>query len=708
MKKKQIGAVPYITVPGTVKDKNVKYIAVTALKDIAGESHIILEVYRNRKADLRVPVVRYTATEKDWIVYFPDTNTWTGTSIYQGSRPCWEKEKPARKWESYKSEERKNILLAPADLDRIRDFCRGIKIYRESRWWEYFEQHERTIRTGRRIGIRERRKERLQERIADTPELKQQEILEWASKRPFFSMHYLYYRKRSRYADICCSVCGKVSSGKWKRGETFESQYEEIIQEPAANCAGHCPACGALGLYKPQGRVKKEHEIESGVYIADKYHDRGVVLRYIDVYKVYRLATDRNGKMTGAFEQMQGIETARTYFEPGKKVHTDFCKGDPYTGKDYWDDCNLYGMNNIIIGDGMIHPDTWKNLQGTVLQYSAIREYAEEKGRINAKEYLTRYTNWPQMEMLVRMKLFGVVDRMVKGYCGFIADENAKRPEDFLGIRKERMKLLKQHGGDVKFLELLQLEKRTGQNWTEVQIEALAELNADNEQLTRTLRIITAQKLINYISGYAGCGYGTGCSSATARLRSIAGIYFDYLDMRAQLGYDLANTVYQKPRDLMAAHNRMAEEINEKELDERLRTVALKYPEIRRHYRKLKKQYFYQDDEYVIRPAESAEEIVMEGRTLHHCVGGDTYLDKHNTGRSIILLLRFRSDPDMPYITAEIRGTTILQWHGDHDKKPDKKHMEEWLAGYTGVLECRRNGTVPQTGQETMPLAAGQ
>lgn len=30
----------------------------------------------------------------------------------------------------------------------------------------------------------------------------------------------------------------------------------------------------------------------------------------------------------------------------------------------------------------------------------------------------------------------------------------------------------------------------------------------------------------------------------------------------------------------------------------------------------------------------------MEGRTLHHCVGGDTYLGRHDRGESYILMLR--------------------------------------------------------------------
>ena len=165
--------------------------------------------------------------------------------------------------------------------------------------------------------------------------------------------------------------------------------------------------------------------------------------------------------------------------------------------------------------------------------------------------------------------------------------------------------------------------------------------------------------------------------------------YTDYLGMRLSLGYDLTNTVYQQPRDLEAAHNKMAAEQNKKEADKRLQEVKKKFAGIRNSYRKLRNRYFYEDDEYIIRPARSAEEIVMEGRILHHCVGGDRYLGKHNDGQTYILMLRFAKEPEIPYITVEIERDThqLIQWYGAHDRKPDKEHMQKWLDDYVGHLK---------------------
>lgn len=702
MKRKAIETVPYITVSNTVRKKDVKYIAVTACETIGNERHIILEVYKNKKKCLQVPVVRYAASRKDWGVFHPENGEWTRGKIKpNGQRMCWQQAEDMR-WD-YKID---TILQDQKDLERIKKFFKDIKIWDDDSWWEYFEQNENSIKFEKRHRQYELRQQRLQERIRNTPALKEQELLAWASTRLYSTGHYLYYKIRGGWADICCTACGNVTSAKWCSGETYESMFEKRIPKPYLNGFGHCPSCGALGTYMPQGRVKGDHEEKRYVFTADKYQGAGVVLRYVAVFKVFHLDTNigDTGKpeMLQAHEQMQGIELARTYFVPGEKPQTDYCKHDPYKGEDYWDDCNLYGLSNISIGKAAIHPDTWANLEGTFLQYSAMEEYAEEHREINAVDYLKRYVAWPQIEMLVKMKMFGIVERMVEGYCGIIAAPDAKRPEDFLGIRKDKMKLLAETRGNTEILDVLRAERREGQCWTCGQVRDLAEIQARRDQIHTAVRAMTVQKLLNNISGYAGCEYGTGCGGAVGRLRNTAITYFDYLNMRVELGYDLTNTVYQKPRDLNAAHHKMVMERNKEEENKRLEDVAQRYPNIRKQYRKLRNRYYYADGDYLIRPARSAEEIVMEGRKLHHCVGGDTYLEKHDTGRSIILLLRRRAEPDIPYITVEIKDEHIVQWYGAHDKKPDERNMQVWLDAYTAMLTCRQNGTA----QEIVQLLA--
>lgn len=44
MKRKAIEKIPYLTLPKVVRKRTAKYVGVTALQEIAGEQHLLLEV----------------------------------------------------------------------------------------------------------------------------------------------------------------------------------------------------------------------------------------------------------------------------------------------------------------------------------------------------------------------------------------------------------------------------------------------------------------------------------------------------------------------------------------------------------------------------------------------------------------------------------------------------------------------------------------
>lgn len=706
MKKKQIEKLPYITLTKVSKRKDVRYIAVTEIKEIGGEGHLLLEVYRKDHMD--VPVIRYVTTERDWAVFRPATGKWSRNGITDMyGKLCWWTDEDQQTG-GYIGNPKKNILHAPEDWERIRSFFPNIRIWKAEDWWDYFSQHETDIRTGEKKWKQQNRKKRLQERIQNTPELREQELLEWSDGRLFGRKHALFYRKKNSRATVCCSACGGVTEGRFKAGISYESQFERRIKEPVDRQVGHCPLCGSLGTYCPQGKAGRVKEKSASVFLADRYLEKGVVLRYIKLYKEIILeeyvGESTNVEMHGAYEKLSGVELTRSYFLPGKKAQTDYHKHDTFLCKDYWDDCNTaWSQGSILtIGEAVVHPGTWDALEGTFLQYCGMETYADQRGGVlNAKDYLERYIDFPQIEILSKIGLTDVVESMIKGYCGIVADTGARRADKFLGIRQARVKLLREHKGSTGILSVLQIEYRMDQNWTEDQIKALEELRIrDGENICEALEVTTIQKILNNIAHYAGCGYGTGCTEAEHRLRQTAIIYLDYLHMRKQLGYDMSNTVYQKPRCLNAAHAKMVSEINKKEADKRIVKVEEIYHDIRKNYRRLRKEYFYQDNRYLIRPARSAGEIVIEGRVLHHCVGGDGYLANHDKGKRYILMMRRAEEPKIPYITVEIdKQYHIIQWYGEHDNKPDEENIQQWLDGYTEWLKSPRQGTIAGTTQ---------
>lgn len=698
MKKKAIERIPYFGLAQVIRKKAVKYVGVTAEQEIAGEDHLFVEVYRNRAEAVAVPVVRIVLTEKDFGTYFPDREEWSGVKLDESSL-LWEAlDERRRSWSDWKKKEERNVLQSPEDLERLKKLYKAPYSVWNGRWWEYICKQQKTITFERWNRADERKRKRrqdaLNDRIDHTPELPEKKILERAELLYFGNQHYLYYKKRGSLAQIACSSCGGVTEGRWKTGMSYESQFQRQVEEPVQGQFGTCPLCGVKGMYKCQGKAKDDHSRKTYMFLGQKYREKGVVIRYLEVektYKLYEICGQNGTEMTGAAEELSGVEIARTYFEPGKKPQTDFHKHDPYKREDFWDDCNIGGNYNIRIKDGHVMQETFKELQETMFQYSALEEYCGQFNKVKPIDYLKRYMETPQLEMLVKLGLTKIVDQLVWGGFGIVEDVNAKRPDTFLGIRKERVKQLSRAQGDITLLNIMKLEKRIGAVWTEEQIRHMAEAGLDYRgELTTMLQYMSIQQILNRISKYAGCRYDTECRSTTEQLKRTAITYMDYLSMRHTLGYDLTNTVYQQPRSLEAAHTFVLRERDKKQKELRIQEVMTKFPQIHKSYKKLRSKYLYEDDDYLIRPARSAAEIVEEGRTLHHCVGGNGYLGKHNDGESYILMLRAKKDPETPYITVEIEGNRphILQWYGANDKKPDKEHMQEWLDGYINRLKA--------------------
>lgn len=711
MRKKEIEKIPYLGLKKISRKEDVKYIGVTAVKIIENKKHLFVEVYQNQKEHKTVPVVRIVLAKKEFWNYFPATEQWTRQKVEENGgygKLIW-----AEEYSSRVEKEDENILQSTEDLERIKKFCKvRIPVYYETRWWEYIYGHEDDIVTVARIDREHRRfvrrQEALKDRMTHTAKLPEKRILEYANRIYFHDKHHLYYKKHGSWAKIACSKCGGVTDARWKDGISYESQFQKHIDEPREGKYGECPMCGAFGMYKCQGKIKGEYSEKIHLFLGQKYKEDGVVLRYVEIEKAWTLGFIKGNdgpEMYNAAEELSGVEVARAYFEPGKKVQIDYHKHDLYRNEDFWDDCNLYGLANIDIKAATIMPETYEELKNTIFRYSGLKEYDEQAQEVNPIRYLQNYQKTPQIEILAKLGLSEIVKGINEGRTGIIVDASAKRLDALLGIRRERTKKLIEEKGDARLLRVLQIEKSLDQHWTEEQVNHLRETGLDIAHIAFVLNYMTIQKLLNRIEKYAGCAYETNCGRAVANIRNTAIIYIDYLMMRERRGYDLHNTVYQQPRDLSAAHRQMVTETNREEVKKRLEETEERYENIKKRYRSLRKEYCYEDATYLIRPARSAEEIVMEGRILHHCVGGDNYLSKHNEGKSYILMMRYQKEPETPYITIEINPEQkrIVQWYGERDTKPDKEKIQSWLDNY---LEKLKSGTLQEETSEMMTMTA--
>lgn len=674
MRKKAIEKIPYLTGEKCNK-KNVKYVVAVRIKNVEHEKHLFLEIYENKVKSLKIPVYRFVYTKRDWGNYKPEDGKWSACSI---TDECNE-----QIWNTgmQRVDRVKGTYISQENIEKIKSFT-GTEIFRGEGWWEFLKRLEDGIKEDRRKKRLQAREERLNERCEEIKELSE-DFTDWYKNELFKNENYIYYKRKGRYATFWCSHCGESYTYATEQRDTYEGQFETIVRVPRNGNRARCKKCNAQGFYKTAGiAAKKVYGLKKMCYVGQKYKENGMVMRYIQVEKLLSIGRPESYIVT---------EIARSFFEEGEKCITDYHLYNNYTGEEKWHDHNIGGMGpQIQEKAAAVYPGTYEELKETMFQYSGFKEYSQQYYEIRVADYLREYQRFPLMEMLVKMKLNDIVEKMVEYQMHestYIRDSKASKPDEILGIYSERVRKLVEREGNIGLLEILQMEKDFRERWTDKQIESLELLKIDERKLKTVLRFMTLQKYLNRVEKYAGAEFGSVCGTAEVRLRGTSDTYLDYLNMRIARGYDMSNTVYLFPRDLEEAHQKMVEETNKQEADRRLREVAEKYPDIKKNYRKLRKRYYYEDENFIIRPAKSAEEIVMEGRILHHCVGGDGYLDSHNKGKSIILMLRFKEKPQIPYITVEIKNISIRQWYGKNDTKPDKGVIQKWLDSYVERLK---------------------
>lgn len=673
MKKRAIESIPYI--PAIKARKNNAYTASVQITDIKGTEHLLVDIYENTKQGRETPKLRLAYTKTDWGVWYPETGVWSGRSIHDSDYNI-------DIWLDPPKDRGALTFIRPDDAHLIREWTESGPIT----WAEALKRLEDKITHARWRKSQENKQARLADRQAHTPPLPN-DLKAWAERRMFQS-HFLYYKRHGRYADICCSACGQVSTVCTKRSETNEGQFERIVY-PKHGTAGTCPRCHKSGEWMAQGKTKGVYDITKYVYVGQQYKDNGAVIRLVEIDKMITLDIVLEGDkeiMTGAKEILSVNEIVREYIEPGKKPQRDFHKYNCWAQRDYWDDCNLSGIANITLHDGLVYDKTWNELADTCLRYSAAKEYMQGKVG-NLINYAERYMQYKQLEFLVKAGFTKLVDEMVDHYCGWISDGNAANPAGFLGIYPERVKLLQSEQGDTELLRVLQREKKAQAHYSDEELETYR-IFQNYGSLSTMLEHMSIIKLKHYIEKISGADIGAGmCANAHAWVMQQLRRYGDYIHMRQQLGYDLTNTIYLFPKDLKTEHDKLVLEVNKVKADKRKQEVNDRFPDIKKHYRGIRNRYYFENDEYIIRPARSAAEIVDEGRILHHCVGGNDYLTKHNTGKSYILFLRFKKDQDAPYITIEIDDTKILQWYGAYDEKPDKENIDNLLKEYVACLK---------------------
>ena len=99
----------------------------------------------------------------------------------------------------------------------------------------------------------------------------------------------------------------------------------------------------------------------------------------------------------------------------------------------------------------------------------------------------------------------------------------------------------------------------------------------------------------------------------------------DYIDLLQHFGKDTNSPKYVCPQDLKAEHDKWMEKRNRQREREHTEQQRIKAIEDEKEYLKAKGIFFglvFTDSLICVKVIESVEEMILEGKAMHHCVGG--------------------------------------------------------------------------------------
>lgn len=474
-------------------------------------------------------------------------------------------------------------------------------------------------------------------------------------RRDVLPAYFFYdYKKGKKLVQGLCSACGQ------KVGLTGVRH----------NAAGICPHCGRELTMKSNGKRGYMWD-RATASVVQRFHDGNLIVRVVKVYQDF--LKNEPVKMN-CYEETRIIICPQKDGMFGEEVYhySDDSAGITHWKKGYPPVTYLFQRNfNAETCGALYCKNLSRILKGTPWQYCQLREfYAGVHDALEVAPYLITYRSVPAIEFFVKLRLFWLAAHVVYRHNSpKVIDLDGKNLREVLQIEPSDLPFLQQTKAGVKDLLLLRILRAAGH---QPSVEFFTWLDNNNlndvARLERALGYTTPHKLARYLDrqftkavrdSYRGC-------------EGIVSDYDDYLGFCEQLQFELKNEFVLFPKNLKQAHDRANNLI-------RLHRVEQYDPQISLMEKDLEHRYQFRSDGLVVLPPHSAQEIVLEGQKLHHCVGG--YVERVINKNCVILFIRQEAKRDKPFYTVEVRGNRVLQVRGVNNRDPVpevKEFLQKW------------------------------
>lgn len=427
----------------------------------------------------------------------------------------------------------------------------------------------------------------------------------------WFEFNHYIFRHEGSYT---CSNCG----------HTFGKAFHKLISLGMATC----PHCRIESKVSPTSiRTNWDNYITEHRAIHAEVVEGRILLRQFEVIQ--------------RFEDYQSRiivnEIERTTI--GKGLHVECCVTRYAVRKDGWRFGHIQENDRIRRPKQSVfnQPKSWDELvKQSELKYTGIGAYIDQERNAwlySTIQQLHNAAMYPWIELLMKSGMRKLYSDIIEGR----ADMRYCRPQT---IKRYRAQII-QNNRSAAWLAKRRLCDNKG---VKVSDDALELTNYQSCAEIIKAYPEYAEKTIRYLTPSLSCNAPMS-----------VGYYNDYLTMLDQLGTP-ADESTRFPKDLRKAHDDAMHKLNaiKREKDEQSFSTR---------YQALKRLEWAKDGIFIVAP-KSAQEILDEGKALHHCVG--SYIEKVIKGETNILFVR--TDRDVPLYTMEYKGGQIIQVRAKFNK----------------------------------------
>lgn len=482
------------------------------------------------------------------------------------------------------------------------------------------------------------------------------EIIEYATNEVLKSSRYIF-----------------VTTGTLKKGYCTHCHARFYVKEPVKqNASCVCPKCESVCIYK-KAWVGRKYMSDYGSFLwfeKSATNPKVVIASWIHCSRKYsesyeNVQTECNRSTLYVFEMggssMYGVWGWRS--EDQLKKHESVFHGN---------------------GDTVAIESLVEAVRGTPFEYCGWEKYLT----IHYLKYLALYSVMPNVETLSKNGFKQIVEAKMENRPLYRSvNWKASKLHDFFKVTKHDFLMMKETDATGSYtmhapyfplgLWLWQQarKEKSQMSYKEI-VTACSTFNLSREygRFIKIKKHSRLHRLFNYMQKQFEIDHKHYVTPS-----EIIITWADYLNDCKTLELDLKNDEILYPKSLRKAHQRAIKLVE-------VKNDELANLKITKRHKELEPLSF-EFEGLIIRPPETFQEIIDEGKTLDHCVS--RYADNHAAGKCNLMFIRKKNQPDKPFYTVELRTNKkeVAQVRGKKNKS-QTKDVERFMELYkTEVLE---------------------